>query len=1049
MKGGKLTTMRGFLRALGRPGRLALIGAATSPILLVTPGIATSGATLPIAVSRTLTGTVPALVKDATEIGPLSPTTQLSLVAPLVLPNAAALDQYVSSAYQSGSASFHRFLTPPQFGARFGAPVAEVDTVEQTLQSLGFKVGTPSANHLYVDFSGPASLVESVFGVSIDTFRTTTGFVFHANTGNITVPGVIAGDVTGVIGIDNTSAPRSNLFPAAARNPAATATLPSTGTSGGTTPCAQALTSGGYTPPSLAEAYDFNGLYAKGLLGQGMNMALVEFDDFHDSNVAGVESCYGDKTTVVHRLVDGGTGGAPHVAEVEDMADISTVLGMLPELAHLYVYVAPITGVGEIDLYNSFVNDDKAPVLSSSWGNCEELNSQSDNILFARIAEEAAAQGQQIFDAAGDSGAVDCRGYPVPTGGSISVEQESAVPWITGVGGTDLAVSSAVGNHAEETWNDAGAGGGGQSTFWTMPSWQASLASVRNAPGASGAGCGAPSGQLCRMVPDLSADADPDFGVVGRETSPQFTNNIGSPGYAMYCNTADCNFAGLVTGVAAPSLPDQLGGWFAIGGTSLATPLVASEAVLWNELAKSEGLAGLGFLNPQLYAVAADATQYAHDFYDITTDSNSAQYDSSDCPTGCNPNHLYAAAPGYDMASGLGSPDAALLGQDLVARAAKLYLTPDNVQLYGYLSGPSTTSTVLASSAYSPSKYTAAADVPWLTVSSPLTSATLQWHASPTKLATGNYVGHIVVSGPGGKQVLTVHYSVTPRATISLSAKSLSFAEQASDSSGTTTTPTCGSTVWNDEFESSVSSDTTPVSPQSKQTLDIGNSGPAGSVLHWSAFPYSETSGWLSVDLTPPGGKTATGPSQPLVPTTGAVASGSAPDALPLISAADGNTLGGYPDMNQGTYHGLVYIWDLADPGVHVIVPAVMVLGNGQGTPTMASSPSSISATVAHGGIGTGSLTLRDTSNTCGYAYSAQSSVGWLSLNADQYSGTVPASGSAGSTASGDTGDGNGTISYVVDATKLAPGTYTGKITVQSQNAEPNPLVITVTLTVT
>ena len=104
-------------------------------------------------------------------------------------------------------------------------------------------------------------------------------------------------------------------------------------------------------------------------------------------------------------MVDGGTGGPPAAGEGEVMSDISVLLEMLPKLGHLYVYEAPTSGLAEIDLYNAFVTDDKAAVISSSWGNCEELESQGDNILFGALAEEAVAQGQQIFQAAGDSGA--------------------------------------------------------------------------------------------------------------------------------------------------------------------------------------------------------------------------------------------------------------------------------------------------------------------------------------------------------------------------------------------------------------------------------------------------------------------------------------------------------------------------------------------------------------------------------------------------------------------------------------------------------------------
>ena len=311
-----------------------------------------------------------------------------------------------------------------------------------------------------------------------------------------------------------------------------------------------------------------------------MTASLVEFSDYHDANVDTFQRCYGDKATNVTRVdVDGGNGAAPGPAEAEDMADIGTMLEMLPKLANLDVYVAPVTNTAEYDLYNAFASSDNSPVLSSSWGNCEENDSQSGERLFNVIAEEAAAQGQQIFDAAGDSGAVDCRGTPPPTGDSISVEAEAASPYVTGVGGTDLGQRSALGlGHVEDTWNDAGAGGGGQSAYWSMPSWQAAVPSVVHAPGASGSACGAVAGTLCREIPDLSANADPDFGMQ-TDTQFQFSNDIGSLGYSIYCGTPNCTLLsqlGLpviggplpVPAPPVPNLPEGLGGWYPIGGTT-------------------------------------------------------------------------------------------------------------------------------------------------------------------------------------------------------------------------------------------------------------------------------------------------------------------------------------------------------------------------------------------------------------------------------------------------------------------------------------------------
>lgn len=1025
--------------------RLVVSGAvAAAGLVGIAPGVAavrssTDAPAPPIVgtVTRTLANTVPALVRQATDLGAISPLTSLHVALPLALPDRSSLDRFVDAQYRPGSRQFHRFLSPSAFGARFGAPQGEVASVASALHSLGLRVAAPDPNRLFVTASGPAQLLERVFGTAVDRFHLGDRS-FFANTADLRLPAQLAGAVTGVIGLDDAAGPRPRIGAGqpgqVASTTAATPQLLTIGQDGGATPCPAAIAGAGYTAPQLAGAYGFNGLYAKGFLGQGMSAALVEFDDYHDSNVAAVKSCYHLNTTVTRRQVDGGSGGVPAGGEVEDMADITTMLEMLPKLSHLYVYVAPTTWLGEVELYSQFVNDDDAPVISSSWGNCEELGSAADNRLYAEITEEAAAQGQQIFDASGDAGAVDCSGlFPSPTSGSISVEQEAAVPWVTGVGGTDLGVRTAnglPGPRDEGTWNDGGAGGGGVSTQWRMPQWQRELASARTAPGHSSAACGAPAGQLCREVPDLSANADPDFGMQGNGL--QFVDDVGSPGYSFYCATANCSLLGSLTGLPLPPIAG-IGGWQPIGGTSLSTPLTAAAAVLWDQSAKAAKLDGLGLINPSLYRIAADPASYARDFHDITTGSNDAQYDSADCPAGCNPNHLYAAAKGYDMATGLGSYDAANLGADLVAQAEQVTLLPDQVSVYGYLHGVTTTSPVAVSTGYRHATYTASSDASWLHVQAGQAPGSLRWSVDPTGLSAGTSHGHITVKVGDHSSTLTVGYSVTPRATMKLSTTHLRFHEVALNSKGKPTIATCAGPMWDDELFDAVNGSTGhTASTASKQSLRIGNAGPAGSELHWQAFPNTQTSSWLSVDLSH--GHVATRPGRPQVPTDGAERAGHSA-RMPLVSIANINAVAGYPAMQQGVYHGTVKVYDLADPSVVQTVHATLILGNGHSTPYIRSYTKTTSLTISRGKTATFSIQLSDGNGACGYAYSVGSSADWVEPSTG-YSGTVPPMGAA-------------SVRVTVSAKHLSPGRHPFTVTVQSENAEPNPDVMHFTAVVT
>jgi kumamolisin len=1020
--------------------RLTVVAAAAAiAAASVVPGVAAAGSatTAPsTGVVRTLLGTVPALVNRAVDLGAVNPLKRLDVILPLALPDQSGLDRLVDAEYTPGSPQYHRFIDPATFGRQFGAPAGRVNAVVATLQRLGLRVTSPSINRLYVKASGTVALLESLFGTTINNFRLSNGRTFFANVRNISLPASLVGRVTSVIGLDDVARPYPAVA-AASRTPATLPTVGPVGEHGGATPCPAAIAGAGYTAPQLATAYNFNGLYAKGLLGQRMTAALVEFDDFHHSNVAAVESCYGLHTRVARHVVDGGTGGPPSGGELEDMADITTMLEMLPKLKRLDVYVAPITGLGEIELYNRFATDHRDPVLSSSWGNCEQLNSAADNRLFGLITEEAAAQGQQIFQAAGDSGAVDCRGFPPPTLGSISVEQEAAVPWVTGVGGTDLGQRTANGlggPRDEATWNDLGAGGGGVSTLWTMPAWQRALKSARTAPGRSGHACGAARGQLCREVPDISANASSGLGLQG--TKFQFPTDVGSAGYSIYCGTANCSLL-TALGVPLPPLPPGPGGvgnWLPIGGTSLSAPLVASAAVLWDQQARRAHLTGYGLLNPSLYRDAASPKRYARDFHDITTDSNSDQFDPIDCPTGCNPAHLYRARKGYDMATGLGSINAAALGQDLVRQARRIALNNDTVRVYGYRHGVPTTAPVVASTGLRHASFTARSSARWLHVRRTGTApGPLRWWASPKGLLNGTRHGRIVVVSNGHRATLRVSYTVTRRARVHLSATRLRFAEPAIDSSGKPTAAVCGATLWNDELFDPVNGSTgTKVARSSKRVLRISNTGPKGSVLHWQAFAYSFTGAWLGTDLTR--GRQADAPGRALSPSDGVAAAGHQ-NALHLVSTANANALGGFPTMNQGTYHGVVVIHDLADPRRVYRVPSTLVLGNGRKTPHVhARAPRRV--TVAKGRATTATVRLSDASHGCGYVYSLSSRAGWARPSGTSYSGVVGPTGAA-------------VVPIRISARQLSLGTHRLSLVVQSQNAEPNPTHITIRVRVT
>ena len=148
--------------------------------------------------------------------------------------------------------------------------------------------------------------------------------------------------------------------------------------------------------------------------------------------------------------------------------------------ADIDVYEAPNTTFGGLDEYSAIINNDADQIVTSSWGVCEQLAQlaepglqEAENTLF----QQAAAQGQTVLGAAGDTGDDSCNEdrYLEPPAGQnvLSVLDPASQPYVVSVGGT--TIDDATQPPSEHVWNDGaewGAGGGGISESWEMPSWQ-------------------------------------------------------------------------------------------------------------------------------------------------------------------------------------------------------------------------------------------------------------------------------------------------------------------------------------------------------------------------------------------------------------------------------------------------------------------------------------------------------------------------------------------------------------------------------------------------
>ena len=546
----------------------------------------------------TLSGQVAPLVQQAQEIQAADTSQQLNLSIGLQLQNQDQLDSLLSAMYDPQSATYHQFLTPDQFDQLFAPTSDQVQQVVAYLQSQGLTVTGVASNNLLIDVSGTVAQVEQAFNTQINTYQLGAR-TFYANAAAPAVPASISPLIASISGLDN-SVQYQPLYQLQTSHQHHAASGPTSG----------------YAPKDLEGAYDVAPLQSANVLGDNQTIALFELDGYQQSDVNQYFQYYNLGTPSLNNVLVDGASGAAGQGAIEVELDIEIAAAMAPH-ANLLVYEAPNTTQGMNDLYNRIVTDNKAQIVSISWGLCESSSGPAELQTLDNIFKQGAAQGMSFFAAAGDSGAYDCQDT------NLAVDSPASDPYVTGVGGTTLQLNNGA-YGSEAVWSNPNVtnrgpkgvgGGGGLSNTFKEPGWQ------------TGPGVKNQYSNGYREVPDVTADADPNTG------------------YAMYCT---------VTNAGCPAT-----GWISVGGTSAGAPLWAGNAALINQYLQSQGKSRIGYANPTLYALYNAQQQYPA-FHDITSGNNL----------------YYPATSNYDLASGMGSPDVYNIARDLLGGAPPPTPTP-------------------------------------------------------------------------------------------------------------------------------------------------------------------------------------------------------------------------------------------------------------------------------------------------------------------------------------------------------------------------------------
>ncbi|MFC6180038.1 S53 family peptidase [Lactiplantibacillus daowaiensis] len=563
--------------------------------------------------------------------------------------NSSALSKYSYATVNPKSASYHKYLTPAEFGKQYGQSTKTLNTIKAYLKkhNLSYKV---YGGNLVIRATGKVSNINKAFGVTLVKVKV-KGKTYQTHTQQAKVPSSFKGKINAVLGLSSYGKYKSNLTTAHSSK-------------------GQLSVDQTTQPQKFANQYKLDKLYEQGLTGKGQRIAILSFANFHPADAAYYwkkEGIPGSQSNITRYNIDGGSSWTGYN---ETTLDVEQAGAVAPD-AKLDVYLAPQTDTGMINALATIVAKNNASQLTTSWGQSEgtllsAISQGAETSAYAKafntIFQQAAVQGISTFAATGDNGAYDSI---LDNAGSYRTDKTVDFPadsaYVTALGGTTLPFTSSytlgstkvkVDVKTERAWGSdylynrfdksyyssyqdrmddyfSGGGGGfsrlnkttpafqrtligdGVNTFAAVNLWQlsnSSLTRTSKTTYTTGTGTG-------RNVPDLAFNADPNTG------------------YDLYLSSAK-------TVGKSPK-------WYVSGGTSVVAPQVAAANAVMNSGLSSR----IGYWNPQIYRLAKTSSS---PFTPLTSKTD-------------NTNLYYTGQPGkrYNQATGLGTANFKTLFEQL------------------------------------------------------------------------------------------------------------------------------------------------------------------------------------------------------------------------------------------------------------------------------------------------------------------------------------------------------------------------------------------------
>ncbi|MFN8009499.1 MAG: protease pro-enzyme activation domain-containing protein [Terriglobia bacterium] len=597
------------------------------------------------------------------------------------------VDQQVKS-----SPSYHQWLTPQQFGAQFGPGDEDIQTASEWLTNEGFQVNRVAAGRSIIEFSGTAGQVRHSFHTEIHNF-VRAGESHWANQTDPQIPAALAPVVAGIVSLNNF--PRKQMIHrlgAFSRQKG----------SGELRPLFTYTDKSGtwyaLGPSDFATIYNVQPLWQAGIDGTGQRIAIVSETNINLQDVRDFRNLFGLPPNDPQIILNGPDPGIVDTEEGEADLDVQWA-GAVARNATIQLVVSQTTSASQgTDLSALYIIDNNlAPVMSESYGQCESSLGNSGNTFFYYLWEQAAAQGITVTVSAGDAGSAGCDVQPSQTAAQqgLAVSGIASTPFNVAVGGTefdDLSDPSRywnAGNQAstqasaksyipETTWNDTCAQSGELNGCTSVSNSGLDLTAAGGGP--SNCETSSRSG-VCTSgydkPPWQSGPGVPNDGVRDIPDVSFFSSDGQNGSFYVMCQASANPDPSSSCNLDAPYQNFQ-----GVGGTSAAAPAFAGIMAMVNQKTGERQ----GNANFVLYKLAAqsgasctsDSSAVGNSsctFYDLRKGNISVacKAGSGNCSNASNhgygllvdPAHpnspAWTTTANYDLASGLGSVNAANL----------------------------------------------------------------------------------------------------------------------------------------------------------------------------------------------------------------------------------------------------------------------------------------------------------------------------------------------------------------------------------------------------